>query len=106
MAWSDAAGQFVRRINCTIDGTATLVGKLLLLIAAGPETSASLADKLNVSPRQVNRHALQLIEAGWQVERVGEWLKHDYHFVLVAPTIVLPAKPKRTKKRTPSSKKK
>lgn len=94
------------RYRNTTDGTATLVGKLLLLIAAGPETSASLADKLNVSPRQVNRYVLQLIEAGWQIERVGEWLKHDYHFVLMAPTIALPAKPKRTKKRTPSSKNK
>ncbi len=47
-----------------------LLASYLLLIAAGPETSASLADKLNVSPRQVNRYVLQLIEAGWQIERV------------------------------------
>ena len=95
------------RYRSTTDGAATLVGKLLLLIVRGRETSASLAKKLNVSPRQINRYVLQLIEAGWAIEREGEWLKHDYFFVLNSPQIELPkpkpAKRKRTKKRASRS---
>jgi len=76
------------RYRSTTDSTATLVGKLLLLIAEGSETSASLAGKLHVSQRQVNRYVLQLIAAGWQIEREGEWLKHEYHFELKSPQIL------------------
>jgi DNA-binding IclR family transcriptional regulator len=71
-----------------LEGTATLVGKLLILIAAGHETSSTLAKKLAVSPRQVNRYVLQLIEAGWQIERVGAWTKQDYYFALRSPKIL------------------
>jgi hypothetical protein len=91
------------RYRSATDGAATLVGKLLLFIAEGHETSSTLAAKLKVSPRQVNRYILQLIAAGWLIEREGEWLKHDYHFVLKSPRIVMPAVPqskiKRPKKR-------
>jgi hypothetical protein len=37
-----------------------LVGRLLLLVSAGKQTSASLAQNLGPSPRQVNRYVLQL----------------------------------------------
>ncbi|MCE9606540.1 MAG: helix-turn-helix domain-containing protein [Planctomycetia bacterium] len=87
------------RYRSTTDGAATLVGKLLLLIAESPETSATLAAKLNVSSRQVNRYILQLIAAGWLIEREGEWLRHDYHFVLKSPRIVMPAVPQSKIKR-------
>ncbi|HEX3654520.1 MAG TPA: hypothetical protein VHV55_01870 [Pirellulales bacterium] len=89
------------RFRSSKEGAATLVGRLLLLIAGGKETSASLAKKLDVSPRQVNRYVLQLIAAGWQIERVGEWLKHDYYFELKTPRIIVAAsnaKPKANKK--------
>ncbi len=88
------------RYRTTKDATVTLAGKLLLLIANGQETSQSLAAALGVSPRQVNRYVLQLVAAGWQIERVGAWTMQDYHFELKSPTIVLPkAKTKRPKKR-------
>jgi hypothetical protein len=80
------------------EGAATLIGKLLLLIAAGKETSTSLAASLSVSPRQVNRYVLQLIAAGWQIERVGAWTKADYWFELKAPSIML-AKESKAKRR-------
>ena len=70
----------------THEGAATLIGKLLLLIAAGKETSTSLAASLGVSPRQVNRYVLQLVAAGWQIERVGAWTKADYWFELKTPS--------------------
>src|SRR5262249_13894062 len=79
------------RYRGTTEGTATIVGRLLRLIAAGQETSASLSEQLDVSPRQVNRYVLQLIEAGWQIERRGVPTLGDYWFELVAPKIV-PAK--------------
>jgi hypothetical protein len=66
-----------------------LVGRLLLLIADGKETSASLAQKLGVSPRQVNRYVLQLNEAGWHIERRGVPTHADYWFELVAPQIAV-----------------
>jgi len=76
------------RYRGTTEGAATVIGRLLLLIAAGRETSASLAQKLKVSPRQVNRYVLQLREAGWQIERRGVPTRQDYHFELVAPKVV------------------
>jgi biotin operon repressor len=84
------------RFRSTKDGAATLVGKLLLLIINEQETSATLAAKLKVSARQINRYILQLREAGWQIDRVGEWLKNDYYFELKTPKISTP-KPKRIK---------
>jgi biotin operon repressor len=78
------------RYRGTKEGAATLVGRLLLLIAAGKETSASLAAKLGVSDRQVNRYILQLKQAGWQIERRGMPTHQDYYFDLTAPQIVLP----------------
>jgi biotin operon repressor len=72
------------------EGAATLVGRLLLFVAAGKETSATLAAKLSVSDRQVNRYILQLKEAGWHIERRGVPTHQDYYFVLMAPKIVLP----------------
>jgi hypothetical protein len=71
----------------------------LLLVAAGKETSASLAQKLGVSPRQVNRYLVQLGETGWEIKRRGVPTHQDYYFELVSPRILLEetrAKPKRT----------
>ena len=94
------------RYRNTVDAVGTIVGKLLLAIAKGPETSASLAAQLGVSPRQTNRYIVDLIEAGWQIEREGEWLKHDYFFKLTSPKLVLPAagKPKTKKSSKPAKK--
>ena len=78
------------RYRTTKAATGTLVGKLLILIAAGPETSATLASKLDVTPRQVNRYVLQLIKGGWQIERVGAWTRQDYHFAMGSPKISFP----------------
>lgn len=77
------------RYRGSSEGAATIVGRLLLLISQGEETSASLSKKLCVSPRQVNRYVVQLNLAGWQIERVGAWTKQDYHFELRAPRIVV-----------------
>jgi hypothetical protein len=71
------------------EAAGTIVGRLLLLVAAGRETSASLAGKLGVSPRQVNRYVLQLADAGWHLERRGTPTRGDYHFELVSPRVVL-----------------
>ena len=57
------------RYRGTTDGAATVVGKLLIAIASGEETSLTLSEQLGVSPRQVNRYVLQLVEAGWQIDR-------------------------------------
>jgi DNA-binding IscR family transcriptional regulator len=59
------------RYRGTKEGAATLAGRLLLLVAAGKETSTTLAAKLGVSDRQVNRYILQLKEAGWLIARRG-----------------------------------
>ena len=77
--------QTIPRYRATNESTATIVGRLLILIVQGTETSATLAQKLGVSPRQVNRYVVQLIEAGWQIERVGAWTRQDYWFVLKSP---------------------
>ena len=77
------------RYRRTKEGTPSLVGRLLLLVAAGRETSATLATKLGVSPRQVNRYVLGLKSAGWQIERRGVPTHGDYWFDLVAPKITL-----------------
>ena len=76
------------RYRGTREGTASLVGRLLLLIAGGKEPSASLSTKLGVSDRQVNRYILGLKEAGWQIERRGVPTHGDYWFELVSPRIV------------------
>ena len=87
------------RFRGTQEGTPSLVGRLLLLIAAGKETSVSLAEKLSISPRQVNRYILGLIEAGWQIERRGVPTHRDYFFELVAPKIALQSdRPRRGRK--------
>jgi hypothetical protein len=83
------------RYRSTTEGIPTLVGRLLLLVAAGQETSATLAAQLGVSSRQVNRYVLGLREAGWQIERRGVPTHGDYWFELVAPRIVLPSQGKR-----------
>jgi hypothetical protein len=62
----------------------------LLLVAAGKETSASLAGQLGVSKRQVNRYVLGLREAGWRIERRGAPTHGDYWFELLSPKIVFP----------------
>lgn len=79
------------RYRSTKEGAASLVGRLLLLVAAGRETSATLAEKLGVSPRQVNRYLLQLNAAGWRIERRGVPTHGDYYFELVAPQLRFPA---------------
>jgi hypothetical protein len=78
------------RLRGTREGAASLVGRLLLLVAAGRETSASLARKLGVSDRQVNRYVLQLKEAGWEIVRRGVPTHADYWFELVSPRVVIP----------------
>jgi len=91
------------RYRGTTDGAATVVGKLLIAIASGKETSLTLSELLGVSPRQVNRYVLQLVEAGWQIERVGVPTHSDYYFELKSPKIVIErdsnAKKKVSKKR-------
>jgi hypothetical protein len=87
------------RYRGTQEGTPSLVGRLLLLVAAGRETSASLAEKLGVSARQVNRYVLGLVEAGWQIERRGVPTRADYWFELVSPRIVLPQEERRAKRK-------
>ena len=81
------------------EGAATLVGRLLLYVAGGQETSASLAAKLGVSPRQVNRYVLQLREAGWRIERRGVPTHGDYWFELVSPQITFPGTEKERPRR-------
>jgi hypothetical protein len=73
------------------EGTASLVGRLLILIAGGKETSATLAEKLGISPRQVNRYVNQLQEAGWRIERHGARRRGDIRMELGSPRILLPA---------------
>jgi len=87
------------RSRGTKEGTASLVGRLLLLIAQGRETSATLAQKLGVSVRQVNRYVLQLREAGWQIERRGVPTHADYWFELVSPRVTFAPAGKLEKKR-------
>jgi hypothetical protein len=89
------------RYRGTSEGTPALIGRLLLLVATGRETSATLAAKLGVSPRQVNRYVLGLIEAGWQIQRRGVPTKADYWFELVSPQILLPGKKERSATRKP-----
>ena len=90
------------RYRGTTEGTAALVGRLLLLITQGKETSATLSKNLGVSPRQINRYVLQLKEAGWRIERVGVPTHGDYFFELKQPKIVVAterrAKEKRARK--------
>lgn len=88
------------RYRGTTETTPSLVGRLLLLVAGGKETSTTLAGKLGISDRQVNRYVLGLRDAGWQIERRGVPTHSDYYFELVSPMIVWP---KRTK---PSAEKK
>lgn len=57
------------RFRGTTEPAGTLIGRLLLLIAAEPHSSVMLADRLGVSTQQINRYVLQLIEAGWPIER-------------------------------------
>jgi biotin operon repressor len=77
------------RYRGTKEGTPSLVGRLLLLVAGDKETSATLASKLCVSNRQVNRYVLQLNQAGWQIERRGTPTRGNYWFELVSPQIIL-----------------
>lgn len=83
------------RYRGTKEGTPSLVGRLLLLIAGDKETSATLASKLGVSDRQVNRYILQLKQAGWQIERRGTPTRGDYWLELVSPQIILPERKER-----------
>src|SRR5262245_2068747 len=92
------------RYRGTSEGTPVLVGRLLLLVAAGPETSATLAAKLGVTPRQVNRYVRQLNQAGWRVVRRGVPTRGHYHFELVAPRAwSSTAAPRRPRRRRPSA---
>ena len=77
------------RYRGTTDAAATVIGKLLIAIASGKETSLTLSEQLGVSPRQVNRYVLQLIEAGWRIERVGVPTHSDYRFELKSPKLVI-----------------
>ena len=91
------------RYRGTREGAAALVGRLLLLIASGQETSTTLARKLGVSQRQVNRYITQLIEAGWQIEREGAKKLGDVKVVLKSPKIVMDDPPKKRLKRRKKS---
>jgi biotin operon repressor len=75
------------RFRGTKEPAATLVGRLLLLIATEQHTSVTLAQKLGISPRQVNRYILELVKAGWQIERRGVPTHQDYYFELVEPKV-------------------
>jgi hypothetical protein len=83
----------------TREGAASLAGRLLLLVVGGKETSATLAAKLGVSVRQVNRYVLQLREAGWEIERRGVPTHGDYWFELASPQIVFSESGRHRKKR-------
>jgi hypothetical protein len=83
------------RYRGTKEGTPSLIGRLLLLVAVGKETSATLSAKLGVSDRQVNRYILQLNEAGWKIERRGVPKHGGCWFDLVSPKIVVTAPKKR-----------
>ncbi len=81
------------RYRGTTASTATVAGQLLILIARGKENSTSLAIKLKVSARQINRYVLQLKEGGWIIERRGSVRLGTYWFELTSPKIVsLPLK--------------
>lgn len=82
------------RYRFTQEPTPSLVGRLLLLIAGGKETSASLSEQLGVTDRTVNRYIEQLNDVGWQIERVGTPTHADYYFELKEPRIVMPTKGK------------
>ena len=82
------------RYRGTTESSATIVGSLLLLVATGKETSRSLAQKLGVGPRQVNRYVLGLKKAGWRIVRQGVPTHADYWFELQAPTIIVGGKSK------------
>jgi len=86
------------RYRGTNEATASLVGKLLLLVVAGKETSVTLAAKLSVSPRQVNRYIVGLKEAGWQIERRGVPTHGEYWLELVTPRVVFRPSKKRERK--------
>lgn len=73
----------------THTAAATVIGRLLILIASGKETSASLAKKLDLSPRQINRYIRQVIDAGWKIERIGAWTRQDYHLALKSPELLV-----------------
>ena len=79
------------RYRGTNESAGTLVGRLLIAVAKGQETSSTLSEKLGVSPRQVNRYVRQLGEAGWRIERVGAWTHGDYCFELRNPQITWPS---------------
>ena len=79
------------RYRGTAEGSASLVGRLLILIAGGEETSVTLAEKLGISSRQVNRYVNQLREAGWQIERHGARRRGDIRIELKSPRIILPS---------------
>jgi hypothetical protein len=87
------------RYRKTKEGIPSLVGRLLLLVAAGRETSATLSTKLAVTPRQVNRYVVGLREAGWRIERRGVPTLGDYRFELVYPKVTFPATGKQQGKR-------
>ncbi|MGO8745047.1 MAG: winged helix-turn-helix domain-containing protein [Thermoguttaceae bacterium] len=80
------------RYRGTKQAAASLIGRLLILIAQGKETSASLATQLGVSPRQVNRYIRQLVDGGWQINRAGTPTKGDYWIELRSPRIMLATK--------------
>jgi hypothetical protein len=86
--WILTVGIFMPRYRGTNEATASLVGKLLLLIAAGKETSATLAAKLGVSARQVNRYIVGLKDAGLQIERRGVPTHGEYWLELHEPCLV------------------
>ena len=76
------------RYRGTTEGAATVIGRLLLLIAKGKHTTLTLAAELGVSPRQVNRYIAQLVAAGWQIVRVGVPTHRNYWYELQNPQIV------------------
>ena len=79
------------RYRGTAEGSASLVGRLLILIAGGEETSVTLAEKLGISSRQVNRYVNQLRDAGWQIERHRVRRHGDIRIELKSPRIILPS---------------
>jgi hypothetical protein len=75
------------RYRNAVEPVGTLVGRLLLLIAAGPKTSSLLASRLRVTRRQINRYVQHLIAAGWRIERHGVRQAGEFSIVLARPHI-------------------
>jgi hypothetical protein len=88
------------RYRGTDESSPSLVGRLLLLLTSGEETSATLAGKLGVSPRQVNRYVRELNRAGWHIERRGAKRQGNCRLTLIRPRIITSGSERRSEEAT------